>query len=629
MSLDQAQSRAAAHLTGPCMVIAGPGSGKTFTILHRIEQLLQKKVRPEEILVITFTKYAAKEMQDRFYKMKRGCHLPVTFGTFHGIYYGILRWAYGLDASGILDEKRRFELLGKAYKGEVSEGNYRGETEGEWEFLKELGDEISRVTNCGWEDSYIPKSVGRQDFLKIYRRYQKLKRQEKKIDFDDMLVLCRKLFREHPDILKKWQKRFSYILVDEFQDINPVQYDVLKMLALPKNNLFVVGDDDQSIYGFRGAKPGIMQSFLKDFPQAASVCLEVNYRSTEHIVAGALRVIGHNQERFAKDIRAKRPKNQAVHIQETRDGMDEGEYVLGEILRYKKAGVEGGEIAVLFRTVREAGLLAELLTKHRIPFEMREQEKNLYHHFVGRDLYSYLKLAAGEGERKDFLRVANRPNRYIGRDALMEEGLSYESLRRFYCDRKWMQDRITGWEEEMEELREQTPFTAIEYICKKTGYSDFLKEYTQKLHISTEEAREVLDEIQQRARGCKNLAEWFDMVEDYQKNLEEKREERKEKRGEEKEKSDHVRLLTIHGSKGLEFEVVFIIRGNEGSIPSRKAKTKEEIEEERRLFYVAMTRAKERLCITYIKEKNGKEQSPSRFVGEVIRRNDYSSSSNS
>lgn len=627
MSLDEAQSRAAAHLDGPCMVIAGPGSGKTFTILQRIEQLLKKGVRPEEILVITFTRYAAKEMRQRFYEARRGKPLPVTFGTFHGIYYGILRWAYGWDASCLLDESRRYELLEKAYRESLTGDFLREDTEEKKDLLKELGDEISRVANCGWTASYVPKATDRQRFLKICRSYQQLKRRENKIDFDDMLILCRNLLRDHPDILRKWQKRFSYILVDEFQDSNPVQYEVLKLLAAPRNNLFVVGDDDQSIYGFRGAKPHIMQSFLKDFPTAGRICLEVNYRSTAHIVSGASRVIRHNRERFAKNIRSGREKSKTVHIQETRDAMEEGRYVLRKILCLREEGIRAGEIAVLFRTAREGGLIAELLTRQGIPFDRKEQERNLYHHFVGRDLCSYLKLAAGKGKRKDFLRVANRPNRYLCRDALREEEVSYESLRRFYCDKRWMQERISQWEEEMETIRLWTPFAAMEYIRKKVGYHGFLKEYAQKMQLSLEELEEILDEIQQRAKGCKTLEEWFDLTEECQREAERKKRRRRE--GGEESKADAIRLLTIHGSKGLEFEAVFVIRGNEGSIPSRKARTAEELEEERRLFYVAMTRAKDRLYISYIKEKNGKEQVPSRFVGEVMQAEDYSSSPSS
>ena len=614
MSLNHAQSTAVAHRDGPCMVLAGPGSGKTLTIAKRIEYLITRyKVRPEEILVITFTKYAAREMKERFRQVMGTAGMPVTFGTFHGIYYGILKWAYRLDQSNLLTDEEKYALIRQeALKLEWEE---LAQAEDERDYLKELAAEIGNIkNNCYDIEAYESVRYGEQRFRRLYHSYEGEKKRLRKIDFEDMLVMCRSLFLKRPDILGRWQEKFRYILVDEFQDVNQAQYDVVRMLAAPRNNLFVVGDDDQSVYGFRGAKPGIMMEFAKDYPEAKKVLLDVNYRSAAHIVEGALRVIAHNEERYDKKIRAKKDKGETIHVQEVRDPMEEGRYVFGQIREYQKAGISYKEMAVLYRTAIDARALSEVLSERQVPFVMKEKITSLYDHFIGMDIMSYLHLSQGHYERKYFLRVANRPKRYISRDSMREGKVSYESLRNFYCDKDWMMDRIDQWEWDMKMLKNQAPYAAIQYIRKGIGYDEFLREYAAGKGISEEDLLTVLEEIQQNSREYQTIEEWFVHVENYKEMLE----KQKAKGGREAADGDGVMLMTMHGAKGLEYEVVFVIEGNEGSTPYKKAKTKEALEEERRLFYVAMTRAKSMLIISYVKEKNGKDVSPSRFVEELL-----------
>lgn len=614
MSLNHAQSTAVAHRDGPCMVLAGPGSGKTLTIAKRIEYLITRyKVRPEEILVITFTKYAAREMKERFRQVMGTAGMPVTFGTFHGIYYGILKWAYRLDQSNLLTDEEKYALIRQeALKLEWEE---LAQAEDERDYLKELAAEIGNIkNNCYDIEAYESVRYGEQRFRRLYHSYEGEKKRLRKIDFEDMLVMCRSLFLKRPDILGRWQEKFRYILVDEFQDVNQTQYDVVRMLAAPRNNLFVVGDDDQSVYGFRGAKPGIMMEFAKDYPEAKKVLLDVNYRSAAHIVEGALRVIAHNEERYDKKIRAKKDKGETIHVQEVRDPMEEGRYVFGQIREYQKAGISYKEMAVLYRTAIDARALSEVLSERQVPFVMKEKITSLYDHFIGMDIMSYLHLSQGHYERKYFLRVANRPKRYISRDSMREGKVSYESLRNFYCDKDWMMDRIDQWEWDMKMLKNQAPYAAIQYIRKGIGYDEFLREYAAGKGISEEDLLTVLEEIQQNSREYQTIEEWFVHVENYKEMLE----KQKAKGGREAADGDGVMLMTMHGAKGLEYEVVFVIEGNEGSTPYKKAKTKEALEEERRLFYVAMTRAKSKLIISYVKEKNGKDVSPSRFVEELL-----------
>ena len=610
MSLNHAQTEAVAHNKGPCMVLAGPGSGKTLTIAKRIEYLIMKhKVRPEEILVITFTKYAAWEMKNRTRSICGPSSYAVTFGTFHGIYYGILKWAYRLNQSNLLSDEEKYRILREILPG--IDWDQEPEADEEKDYLQELAIEIGNVkNNCMDIEEYEPVKYTKEKFRKLYRTYEETKKKYRKIDFEDMLIQCRDLFMKRPDILKKWQEKFQYILVDEFQDVNQAQYDVVRMLAAPQDNLFVVGDDDQSVYGFRGAKPGIMKEFMKDYPKARQILLDVNYRSSGYIVKGALRVIGNNKIRFEKKIEAFRKPDETVHVQEVKDPVQEAEYVLERIREYREKGVSYTEMAVLYRTNVDARAMSELMTEYQIPFVMKEHLNNIYEHFIALDMISYLRLSQGEYDRKYFLQIANRPNRYLTRESMKTGNVSYESLRRYYRDKDWMVDRIDQLEWDMKMICDKTPYAAIQYIRKRMGYDEFLKEYAAYRKISSEDLFAVLEEIWQNSKGYGTIKEWFEHIESYGKMLKEQNKKNGEKEG--------VNLMTMHAAKGLEFDTVFVIEANEGSCPYKKATANEEIEEERRLFYVAMTRAKRKLVISYVKEKNGKDLLPSRFVSELL-----------
>ena len=610
MSLNHAQTEAVAHNKGPCMVLAGPGSGKTLTIAKRIEYLIMKhKVRPEEILVITFTKYAAWEMKNRTRSICGPSSYAVTFGTFHGIYYGILKWAYRLNQSNLLSDEEKYRILREILPG--IDWDQVPEADEEKDYLQELAIEIGNVkNNCMDIEEYEPVKYTTEKFRKLYRTYEETKKKYRKIDFEDMLIQCRDLFMKRPDILKKWQEKFQYILVDEFQDVNQAQYDVVRMLAAPQDNLFVVGDDDQSVYGFRGAKPGIMMEFMKDYPKARQILLDVNYRSSGYIVKGALRVIGNNKIRFEKKIEAFRKPDETVHVQEVKDPVQEAEYVLERIREYREKGVSYTEMAVLYRTNVDARAMSELMTEYQIPFVMKEHLNNIYEHFIALDMISYLRLSQGEYDRKYFLQIANRPNRYLTRESMKTGNVSYESLRRYYRDKDWMVDRIDQLEWDMKMICDKTPYAAIQYIRKRMGYDEFLKEYAAYRKISSEDLFAVLEEIWQNSKGYGTIKEWFEHIESYGKMLKEQNKKNGEKEG--------VNLMTMHAAKGLEFDTVFVIEANEGSCPYKKATADEEIEEERRLFYVAMTRAKRKLVISYVKEKNGKDLLPSRFVSELL-----------
>ena len=607
MGFNQAQKRAVTHGAGPCQVLAGPGSGKTLTIVNRIRYLIEEcHIRPEEILVVTFTRFAAAEMKERLCSLMGKREIPVTAGTFHGIYYGILKWAYRFGPQNILSEEEKYQLLRPIV------GRQELEPSDEEDFLRDIAEEIGRVKNNRTDIAeFVSSKCGAESFRDIYREYEKERKALRKIDFDDMLIVCYELFASRPDVLAMWQKRFRYILVDEFQDINRVQYDVLRMLALPENNLFVVGDDDQAIYGFRGADPEIMFRFGKDYPGAEQILLDVNYRSTSNIVSNSLKVIGNNIKRFDKKIETVRDQGDFLHVQELKDPNEEAQYVADVIEKRVESGVPAEDMAVLFRIHTDARPVAGELIRRKMPFQMREHLPNLYDHFIAKDIQAYFRLAMGQVSRGDLLRVMNRPKRYIGRDSLSGGAASFEEIRNFYCDKDWMMDRIDQFEWDVKMLTRMAPYAAIQYVRKRIGYDDFLKDYAYTNKIERSALNEVLAEIEEAARPYASIEEWFTHIGEYTEALKKKERMKEASR-------EGVRLMTLHAAKGLEFDTVLLIGANEGRMPYKKALGEKAEEEERRLFYVGMTRAKNVLKICYVKEKNGKETAPSRFVDELL-----------
>lgn len=615
MKLNRGQDEAIKHGNGPCMVLAPPGSGKTLIVTERTRYLIEESgVRPDQILVITFTRYAAREMKERFERLTAGKNYPVTFGTFHSIFYGILKCAYGIGANNLMSEKESSVLLQEVLDQTNIEST--PEVEDEEELVRELLREVGMVKNGLYHlKDFHSKYLTQDEFAEVFRSYEHQKKELKKFDFDDMLVQCYALFRKKPEILQGWQKRFQYILIDEFQDINRVQYEVIRMLAAPRYNLFVVGDDDQSIYGFRGAKPELMLYMKQEFPSLRTISLTVNYRSTEFITGAAARVILHNDTRFYKRVQSFRGRGQNVHVQEVLDEQEEAQYVTEEIQKKLDQGIKPGEIAVLFRAAVQARMISEILSEHRIPFEMRDYVTNFYRHFIVKDMMAYLQLAAGKRDRSLFLTICNRPLRYLARNSMENRQVNFEELRKFYCDKDWMLDIIDQFDVDVRMMKNMAPYAAIQYIRKKIGYDDFLKEYAEKHQISWKQLMDVMAELEERSKNFKSYDEWEIHIAKYTQELEEQQAKARKIKG---ERENKVQLMTIHSAKGLEFEDVFVIHANEGEIPHQKAEKKDEIEEERRLFYVALTRAKNNLCISYITQKNGNSIKPSRFVEELL-----------
>ena len=485
------------------------------------------------------------------------------------------------------------------------------EIDDENEFLTGIAGEISLIKNERVElEHYFSKNCSEEVFRKIYEGYEERKKRARLIDFDDMLVYTWELLSHRKDILSAWQKKYQYILVDEFQDINRLQYDILRLLAEPENNLFIVGDDDQSIYRFRGARPEIMLNFRKDYPQSGQVLLNDNFRSTTQIVEAAGRVIARNKTRFPKNIIARGGDGALVQSLEFPDQQQECAYILREIQNWQARGGSLRQVAVIYRTNTQPRVVIQKLMEYNLPFRVRDQVPNLFQHWIARDLFCYMRLAMGSGLRKDLLPVLNRPKRYLSRECLNDERISWEYMLNFYKDKRYVCDRIERLQYDLKMMSRMGPFAAINYIRHVIGYEEYLKEYAGFRRMNVEDLLEVLSDLQESAREYHTYEEWFIYIEKYTEEMEQLKKRQQEVK-------DGVHLTTMHSSKGLEYEKVFILDAAEGITPYKKAVLEPDLEEERRMFYVAMTRAKKELTICWTKKVGSHEKKPSRFLEEM------------
>lgn len=609
MQVSNAQHQAITHGAGPAIVLAGPGSGKTLVITQRVRYLIEAyHVRPQEILVITFTKAAAQEMQSRFQALSR--QRGVTFGTFHAVFFHILKYAYHYSAANILTEEKKYQILQRL----LSESGLHFEDERET--LSEIASEISVVKNEQIPlEHYYSKSCPEEVFRGFYRKYEEMHRREGLLDFDDMMTMTYELLTQRADILAAWQRHYRYILVDEFQDINLLQYAILRLLADPERNLFIVGDDDQSIYRFRGAKPEIMLNFPKDYPDAKQIVLDRNFRSVASVIRAAQLVIRENTKRFAKRAVHVRKGQGQIDIREFSGQEHESLYLIKKVQESLAGGIPPNEIAVLYRTNQGARPYAERLMEFNIPFEMRDALPNIYEHWIAKDLFAYLHLARERLDRTEFLQVMNRPKRYIARDAIDAKVISLETLRTYYEDKDWMLDRIDRLELDLRMLKDMAPYAAVNYIRYGMNYEEYLQEYAKARRMKPEELTDILDEIQDGCRPFKTVEAWYEHLTAYKERL-------LEQRGKKERDPDAITLATLHSAKGLEFQEVFLVDVNEGTIPHRKASMEADLEEERRLFYVGMTRAKDRLHLFYVRERYGKRVEPSVFLEPLLEETD-------
>ena len=604
--LNTAQQKAVCHETGPMLVLAGPGSGKTTVLLCRISRLLERGLaKPQEILALTFSKAAAEEMKSRFENLNGAS--GVSFGTFHSIFFRILRSRYGWNVEQIFQEEERRNILRNSIEAE------KWDIPDLEEYISQFFSQLSLMNSeLEQPNRFTPVGMPVEEFRKLYRAYEGYKERHEKLDFDDMLTQCYQLLREDAAVREYWQRKYKFILVDEFQDVNQAQFACLQILAEKHQNLFVVGDDDQSIYAFRGARPDFLLHFPTLYPAAKKVTLNTNYRSTERIVNLAERVIGNNEVRFVKNMKGIGEAGDKVTFFLAEDAAKEAAHIAEKIGRLLDEGMPLTEIAVIYRTNLQGGAFARELYKRGIPYDLRDNSGNVYEHWVAKDLLAYLLLAENEESDSALRRILNKPKRYIGKDLLAEaETMPYTLLRSFFvCPslRGWQEENLENLRIDLNQIRKRTPYDALKYIRKVIGYDEYFEEFAAYRRTSAQVLQEIADEIMETAKDCADVRSFREQLE----RLSLQMKEQSRKKG---QKRNGVALMTMHGAKGLEFRAVFLPSLVEGIVPHEKGM--DTVAEERRLFYVAMTRASEKLCLSAILQRYEKERKPSRFLAEM------------
>ena len=398
-------------------------------------------------------------------------------------------------------------------------------------------------------------------------------------------------------------------MVDEFQDSNRIQYEIFRMLANPWQNACIVGDDDQSVYGFRGARPEIMQQFRKDFSSCEIVYLGENYRSDYRIVQAATQVIEKNQTRYKKQLKAVSKEPGIVQMHTVKDEAEENECIIRRIREQYQAGIAYEKQAVLYRTNLQPRRLAYKLNQYNIPYTLSDALPNLFDHFAVRYVLDYMRIAMGDTSRATFLRIINKPSRYISRDALLEDPVDYDKLRFRLRNKESVVENLDKLMADVKMLRKLRPYPALNFIRNFIGYDTYIKDYAEYRQLDASEMYEVLDEFGYMIKDMESYAELFTFIDEYKEQLSRQQEKNRMRKG--------VNLMTMHSAKGLEFDTVYILDAVEEITPYKKAKTAAELEEERRMFYVAMTRARHALHIYVPRTIAGKAKDKSRFVEDI------------
>lgn len=607
---NKSQIQAISHMDGPAMVLAGPGSGKTTVITHRIKNLIEKaEVRPENILVVTFTKAAAISMQKRFSTlMNGGKGQPVTFGTFHSVFYKILRKSRRYEATEILSERQKTdyirEIIGRygISSNDISELSQN--------IINDIGNIKGNMLNA---QEYEPSCCKKEDFIKVYNAYNLELKKDGKMDFDDILRECYLLLCENHTILEQWRELYKYILIDEFQDINRIQMNIIELLASPLNNIFVVGDDDQSIYGFRGARPEIMIEFKDYYPEAELIVLDVNYRSTQSIINVAGRVIENNKTRLDKCAHANNDKDFQPDIRKFRNQVEELKFVVSKIKEYENQGISLSEMAILVRNNSQIQEISSFLKNRKIEAESGKHRSNIYNGMVAKDILSYVRGALkfdGTYFNEDLIYVLNKPQRYISRQVVLSVNMNISAVRRIYS-----KNNIDSFLFHIGMIRKLPPQAALSYIRKGAGYEEYLHLYAIENNIPMSGLLKQLEQLVQECSKFNTLEQWINSIDSAQNS--EGQNFGKKSSGE-GGTNNRINIMTMHGSKGLEFKAVFIVDANQGIIPTSKALRERDFEEERRLFYVAITRAIDYLNIYAVEERLGCPIEVSMFVEEML-----------
>lgn len=621
--MNQAQREAVLHQEGPCLVLAGAGSGKTSVLTGRVAQLVENGVSPHEIMAITFTNKAAQEMKERVSRVIPGFH-GNWIRTFHSASYQILRMeienlGYRKDFT-ILDESEQKALI-KECLAEWSAGDVKPEVVSF--LIKQAKNSLKDPEN--YFHSLRGSFRSREDYVKVYRLYQRRLRELNALDFEDLIGLTIQLFRSHPDVLADYHDRFRYVMIDEYQDTNYAQFVWANLLAGPRGNLFVVGDPDQSIYSWRGAEPYNIERFLQEYPQARVVKLEKNYRSTQFILDAANAVIRNNPGRMEKNLFTDNTEGERLVQFCAANHQAEGEFVVQVIKQLTNTqGLSYKDFAVFYRTHAQSRVFEEVFNRSLIPYRIVGALK-FYQRKEIKDILGYLRLIANPSDRMSFRRVVNTPRRGVGEvtlkkleDISIENNISIiEALARLDEIKglgSKVKEALRGFYGMMQFLSDLAPNVSLGELIGETielsGYVDDLKANSP---LDAEERIENLKEFQSlvlefEKEGKKELVDFLAEVALLQET-------------DGGNDNDNLLMMTYHAAKGLEFPVVFMTGMEEGVFPSYRAETEDQMEEERRICYVGITRARQRLFMTRatcrILYGSERYNMPSRFLKEV------------
>jgi len=624
--LNPEQKKAVTHPGGPLLILAGAGSGKTRVLTYRVAFLIEKAaVKPENMLAITFTNKAAREMKDRIEKLLPGIH-GLLVSTFHSACVRFLR--SDIDRLGysrnfiIFDTQDQQVLMRECIKARnIDEKKYT--PAGVMSFIGRAKDKLLTPEKCLEKAKDIREKTNGQ----LYEIYQKRLKENNAMDFDDLIMNTVKLFRENPDVLSYYQARFRHILVDEYQDTNLAQYELVKLMAQKHRNLCVVGDDDQSIYGFRGADVRNILEFEDDFPDATVIRLEQNYRSTGNILEAANHVIDHNLGRKKKTLWTKNETGGKIRCISLEDEHEEAFFIAREIEGLiDKKQLDYGDFAVLYRTNAQSRVLEEIMLKMGIPYKMVGGIR-FYQRKEVKDLLAYLRVAANPSDNVSLARIINVPRRGIGDTtvnnlrAISDEKATsiYEIIKRVdeFDLAGAAKNKLTKFNILMEDLIGSAKTMAVSdfmnYVLEKTGYmAEFETENTPDAVSRMENLKEMIGaavEFEKRIPdgGLEDFLAEAALLSDVD---------------ELSEGVPAVILMTLHSAKGLEFPVVFLAGMDEGIFPhARSMLNEDEMEEERRLCYVGITRAKKLLYLTRAWQRslygNTSYYSASRFIDEI------------
>lgn len=611
--LNSEQKKAVEHINGPMLVLAGAGSGKTKVLTSRIANLINKGISPYNILAITFTNKAAKEMKDRVVKLIGKEAYNIQISTFHSLGLKILKENYNLlgyeKNFTIIDSDDVLTIIKKIMKDKnMSKDRYNP---------REIKNKISSAKNEMMSIEAFSKVEFDHNIIEVYKEYQKKLKNGNSVDFDDLLILPIKLFKNNPRVLEEYQDKYKYILIDEYQDTNEAQYIFSKLLSSKYRNIFVVGDNDQAIYAFRGANYKNILNFEKDYPEAKTILLEENYRSTKTILNAANSVIKNNRERKDKNLWSNNIEGNKIKYKEVANEKEEASFVGEEIKKLLSKGVNEEEIAVLYRTNAQSRVIEEEMLKKNIKYRVIGSFY-FYNRKEIKDLLCYLRLINNHKDDVSLLRIINTPRRGIGDKTIenLTELAAQNNTSLYEAIEKGKELEFKNLIEELTKSSESLSLTElIDEILEKSGIKKELS--TSKL-LEDEIRLENLNEFKgvtksyEEEYGSATLGDFLDeisLVSDM---------------SEHQDSSNRVSLMTIHSVKGLEYNYVFIIGMEEGIFPHYNAINdggSSAIEEERRLCYVAITRAKKELYITSADTRmlfgNISRNAPSRFIKEI------------